>query len=33
MKKLLDFSKNHAFDGVLQYDSGTPKHILELEKV
>ena len=32
MKKLLGFFINHAFDGVLQYDSGTPEHALELKK-
>ena len=33
MKKLLDFFINHVFVGVFQYDSGTPKHALELKKV
>ena len=33
VKKLLGFFINHAFDGVLQYDSGTPKHALELKEV
>ena len=31
-KKLLDFFINHVFVGVFQYDSGTPKHALELKK-
>ena len=32
MKELLGFFKNHVFVGVFQYDSGTPKHALELKK-
>ena len=31
-EKLLGFFINHAFDGVLQHDSGTPKHAFELKK-
>ena len=33
MKELLGFFINHVFVGVFQYDSGTPKHALELKKV
>ena len=32
MKELLGFFINHVFVGVFQYDSGTPKHALELKK-
>ena len=32
MKELLSFFINHVFVGVLQYDSGTPKHDLEVKK-
>ena len=31
-EKLLGFFINHVFVGVFQYDSGTPKHALELKK-
>ena len=30
MKELLGFFINHVFVGVFQYDSGPPKHSLEL---
>ena len=30
-KALLGFFINHVFVGVFQYDSGTPKHALELK--
>ena len=32
MKELLGFFISHYFVGVFQYDSGTPKHALELKK-
>ena len=32
MKELLGFFINQVFVGVFQYDSGTPKHALELKK-
>ena len=32
MKELVDFFIYHVFVGVFQYDSGTPKHALELKK-
>ena len=32
MKEQLGFFINHVFVGVFQYDSGTPKHALELKK-
>ena len=32
MKELLGFFINHVFVGVFQFDSGTPKHALELKK-
>ena len=32
MNELLGFFINHVFVGVFQYDSGTPKHALELKK-
>ena len=32
MKELLGFFINHVFVGVFQYESGTPKHALELKK-
>ena len=32
MKELLSFFTNYVFVGVFQYDSGTPKHALELKK-
>ena len=33
VKELLGFFINHVFVGVFQYDSGTPKHDLELKQV
>ena len=32
MKELLGFFINHVFVGVFKYNSGTPKHALELKK-
>ena len=32
VKELPGFFTNHAFVGVFQYDSGTPKYALELKK-
>ena len=32
MTELLGFFINHVFVGVFHYDSGTPKHALELKK-
>ena len=32
VNELLGFFINHVFVGVFQYDSGTPKHALELKK-
>ena len=32
VKELLGFFISHYFVGVFQYDSGTPKHALELKK-
>ena len=32
MRGLLGFFINHVFVGVFQYDSGTPKHALELKR-
>ena len=31
VKELLGFFINYVFVGVFQYDSGTPKHVLELK--
>ena len=33
MKELLNFFIDHVFVGVFQYESGPPKHALELKKV